>query len=53
MCQILIFLPIVVIYLFIYLQCIPEKQLYSNTNCTLRAGIRIAFQDEIKQKEFK
>lgn len=40
-------------YLFIYLQCIPEKQLDINTNCTLRAGIRIAFQDEIKQKEFK
>lgn len=40
-------------YLFIYLQCIPEKQLDINTNCTLRAGIRIASQDEIKQKEFK
>lgn len=40
-------------YLFIYLQCIPEKQLYINTNCTLRGGIRIASQDEIKQKEFK
>lgn len=48
MCQILIFLPIVVIYLFV-----PEKQLDINTNCTLRAGIRIASQDEIKQKEFK
>lgn len=40
-------------YLFIYLQCILEKQLDINTNCTLRAGIRIASRDEIKQKEFK
>lgn len=50
MCQILIFLPVVVIYLF---TVHSRKQLYINTNCTLRAGIRIASQDEIKQNEFK